>query len=119
MQDGSPHHSSKRAAASDVLGRDVRDVIAEKRAQGVAYDRIARDLFVETGGRVDVTGQALRNWSRSDDSDDSDDSEHRAQRAGQRPTAEVVDELEDPVDAEIRGVRDWVEQQREMLAGSR
>jgi hypothetical protein len=116
MQDRFPHHSSKRDAASDVLGRDVRDVIAEKRSQGVAYDRIARDLFVETNGRVDVTGQALRNWSKSDDSDDT---EHRAQRAGQRPTTEVVDELEDAVDAEIRGVRDWVEQQREMLAGSR
>lgn len=49
--------------ASHLLGRDVRDFIAEKRTEGRAWRYIARDLYDATDGQVDVTYETLRQWT--------------------------------------------------------
>lgn len=49
--------------ATHLLGRDVRDFIAERRAENRAWRYIARDLYNATGGQVDVTYETLRQWS--------------------------------------------------------
>lgn len=48
--------------ASMLIGQDVRDFIAEKRASGRAWRFIARDLYDATDGQVDVTYETLRQW---------------------------------------------------------
>lgn len=44
------------------LGRPVTEYVAEKRADGKAWRVIARDLYLDTNGEVDVTHETLRSW---------------------------------------------------------
>lgn len=48
--------------ANVLLGQDVRDFIAERRAANRAWRFIARDLYEATNGQVDVTYETLRQW---------------------------------------------------------
>lgn len=48
--------------ASLLLGTDVRDFIAQKRAEGRPWRFVARDLYDATDGQVDVTYETLRQW---------------------------------------------------------
>lgn len=51
--------------ANHLLGRDVRDFISERRAEGRAWRYIARDLYDATDGQVDVTYETLRQWAEA------------------------------------------------------
>ncbi len=65
MQSGTPDTSPATATqrlATVLLGRDVREFIAEKRATGRSWRYVARDLYDATGGQVDVTYETLRQW---------------------------------------------------------
>lgn len=48
--------------ASLLLGRDVNEFIAERRAAGRPWRYVARDLYDATEGQVDVTYETLRQW---------------------------------------------------------
>lgn len=48
--------------ATMLLGRDVREFIAERRDQRRAWRFIARDLYEATNGEIDVTYETLRQW---------------------------------------------------------
>ena len=52
--------------ASHLLGRDVREFIAERRAGGRAWRFVARDLYEATGGQIDVTYETVRGWAHGD-----------------------------------------------------
>lgn len=45
-----------------LLGRNVDDFIAERRADAVPYRRIARDLADATSGEIDVSDVTVRAW---------------------------------------------------------
>lgn len=49
--------------ATVLLGKNVRDFIAERRAEGRSWRLIARDLHSATDGQVDVTSETLRTWA--------------------------------------------------------
>ena len=52
--------------ASHLLGRDVREFIAERRGSGPrhrAWRLVARDLYEATDGQIDVTYETLRSWA--------------------------------------------------------
>lgn len=57
--------SPDQRTADQLLGRPVEHWIAERRAAGSSYDVIARDLFTETCGQVDVSGGSLAGWSEA------------------------------------------------------
>lgn len=50
--------------ASIILGRDVAGYIAEKRKANRTWRLIARDLYDDTNGQIDVTYETLRLWNR-------------------------------------------------------
>ena len=57
-----PLNTPTQALASHLLGRPVRDWIAEQRELGWSWRKIAADLDTATGGQVVVTHEALRGW---------------------------------------------------------
>lgn len=61
IPDSGPTTATQRLA-SHLLGRDVRDFIAERRTEGRAWRFVARDLYEATDGLVDVTHETLRQW---------------------------------------------------------
>lgn len=54
--------SPSEQLASLILGRDVRDFIAERRAEGRSWRLIAQDIADATGRRVNVTYETARQW---------------------------------------------------------
>lgn len=64
--DSSPATPSQRLA-SHYLGQDVRAWINERRAEGVAWRWIARELAEATDGTVDVTHESVRSWAKAGD----------------------------------------------------
>lgn len=61
-ESGSIPETPTQRLATVLLGRDVRDFIAERRATNRAWRFIARDLYEATDGQVDVTYETLRQW---------------------------------------------------------
>ncbi len=54
--------------ADMLLGRSVDDFIAERRANGQSYRRIAADLRDATSGEIDISDVTVRAWDlRSQD----------------------------------------------------
>lgn len=53
--------------ATLLLEQPVTDWIADKRAAGLSWRVIARDLHTSTQGAVDVTAETLRGWTASTD----------------------------------------------------
>lgn len=53
--------------ASLLLEQPVTDWIADKRAAGLSWRVIARDLHADTQGAVDVTAETLRGWTHTAD----------------------------------------------------
>lgn len=47
-----------------LLGRSVDDFIAERRANGDSFRRIARDLADATSGEIDVSDVTVGTWYR-------------------------------------------------------
>lgn len=52
----------RQRLADLLLGRPVLDFIAERRADGTSYRRIATDLCEATSGEIDVTDVTVRSW---------------------------------------------------------
>ena len=51
--------------ASLLLEQPVTDWIADKRAAGLSWRVIARELHASTQGAVDVTAETLRGWTHT------------------------------------------------------
>lgn len=49
-------------AADHLLDGTLDSFVADRRATGRAWAKIARDLFEATGGKIDVTHETLRSW---------------------------------------------------------
>lgn len=60
--DSSPRITATQRLASHLIGRDVRDFIAERRDEHRPWRFIARDLYEATDGQIDVTHETLRQW---------------------------------------------------------
>lgn len=74
---------------ADMLVREqggIRAFILSRRADGVAWRRIARDLYMATDTRIDVAHETLRIWVARDAGDPSD----------QRPDPTDVDDQPEP-----------------------
>lgn len=54
--------SPMQRLASIELGEDVVAFIGKRRQAGAAWRIIARDIYEQTGHRVDVTHETLRTW---------------------------------------------------------
>lgn len=48
--------------AEIILGRPLGTYVAEKRAAGLAWRKVATALHDDTAGRIDVSYEALRVW---------------------------------------------------------
>ena len=53
--------------AGMILGKPVKDYIAERRALGRSWRLVARDLYDATNGQIDITYQAAKNWAADED----------------------------------------------------
>lgn len=62
QEPGARYGTPKEQLASLILGRDVRDFIAERRAEGRSWRLVARDIYDATNQRVDVTYETVRQW---------------------------------------------------------
>lgn len=51
----------------EILGQDARDYIADLRKQGKSWDRIAKEIWVDTDRRVDVSGVTVQSWAANGD----------------------------------------------------
>jgi hypothetical protein len=49
--------------AGMLLGKPVKDYIAERRAAGRSWRLVSRDLYEATNGQIDITGEAARLWA--------------------------------------------------------
>ncbi len=58
MTTATPHQLLVRA----LTGRDALDLIAELKAEGASWDRVAQQIADRTNGQVALTGEALRQW---------------------------------------------------------
>jgi hypothetical protein len=52
--------------AEILLRQPVTEYVAAKRAEGRSWRLIARDLYEDTAGEIDVTYETLRGWATSD-----------------------------------------------------
>jgi hypothetical protein len=57
-----PPRSPRKRFADRLLGLPVETFIAERRANGDSYRRIALDLLDATSGEIDVTDVTVRSW---------------------------------------------------------
>lgn len=65
MSDSSPSPPTPTATqqlASNLLGRDVFEWIADRRGEHLPWRRVANELARATDGRIDVHEQTIRNW---------------------------------------------------------
>lgn len=51
-----------REMVSVLLGSDAVEWARELREGGFTYEQIARELFITTNGKVDVSFSTIRNW---------------------------------------------------------
>lgn len=54
--------SHLRQFADHMLGGRLDAFVAEQRAQGIGWDRIARTIWDCTDHKVNLAGQTLRSW---------------------------------------------------------
>ena len=62
---GQPTDLSPTYQLADLLLREsggIAKFVASRRIDGVAWRRIARDLYLATDKRIDVAHETLRNW---------------------------------------------------------
>lgn len=53
--------------ASIMLGRPVETWIQEQRDQGKSWHKVALALNAATNGQIELTGEAIRLWSKQGD----------------------------------------------------
>lgn len=58
----SPVKSITHRYADELLDRPLAEYVAEQRADGVSWRRIALNLRDETDGEIDITYETLRSW---------------------------------------------------------
>lgn len=51
--------------ASLIIGRPVTDLIEEMRANGATWEQVRDAICDQTAGEIDLTRQAVQQWSRS------------------------------------------------------
>lgn len=64
-----PEQLSPTYQLADLLLREsggIRAFVERRRIDGVAWRRIARDLYLATDKRIDVAHETLRNWFPTD-----------------------------------------------------
>lgn len=61
--------TTKADFASHILGRDVLDWIADRRAAGRSWRQIVTDLEEATGGVVSAVPETVRSWSLGNERD--------------------------------------------------
>lgn len=49
-------------SASLILGSPIEKYVSKKRRSGSTWREIARELYLDTGGKVDVTDVTLIRW---------------------------------------------------------
>ena len=54
--------TSARDMAEKILGKSVNDFISRKLRTGSSWSDIGSDLFIATGGNVDVSVASLKSW---------------------------------------------------------
>lgn len=57
-----PQATPKQRLAELLLGESLEHFVRSRRADGLPWRYVARDLFDATGGEVDVTHESLRLW---------------------------------------------------------
>lgn len=62
MSTGTATRTPAQELATVLLGEDVVEHIAHKRADGARWVDVLEDLAEKTGGRVRVTDRQLRTW---------------------------------------------------------
>lgn len=55
-----PIRTAKFLLVEERLGRDLAELLTQRRDDKVTFERIARELWTETG--VDITSQTVANW---------------------------------------------------------
>lgn len=55
--------SATQRLADRILGQTVEHWVDQRRAEGRAWPKVARDLYEATDGEIDVTGETLRRWA--------------------------------------------------------
>lgn len=56
---------SDRDKAERILGKSVNDFISRKKRSGSSWSEIGSDLFIATGGNVDVSVATLKHWNNT------------------------------------------------------
>jgi hypothetical protein len=56
----------RQQLASTILRRPVEDYLTEHRDAGMSWRRLAVQLHIDTKGKVDISGEALRQWLPND-----------------------------------------------------
>lgn len=62
-----PVPTAKQRLADLILGRPLAEFVAERRANDIAWSRIARELRDATDGAVEVSRESLREWFMDDE----------------------------------------------------
>lgn len=67
-----PPTSTAQVLAEHILGEPIVPWLSDRRRQGQpderSYHRLAADLREATGGKVDITGESVRQWLKESDS---------------------------------------------------
>ncbi len=59
--------NTHREMVAEFLGTDPVEFSLAKRAEGLTLQQIARELFLATDGKVDVSFSTVRNWLNGQD----------------------------------------------------
>lgn len=57
--------TTTRDLATGILGKSVDDFISRELRSGSSWSEIGNNLFLETGGRIDVSVATLKVWANS------------------------------------------------------
>lgn len=58
--------TARQQLAAIILGKSLGEYVSDKRAERLAWRKIAKALEVDTNGRVTVTHETLRIWYGDD-----------------------------------------------------
>ncbi len=61
--------NTHREMVSEFLGVDPVEFSAQKRSEGLTLQQIAREIFLATDGKVDVSFSTVRNWLAPENGD--------------------------------------------------
>ncbi len=55
-----------REMATLILGEDPVEFVRAKRAEGLTYQDIARELYTETDGKLNISFNTVGNWLKEE-----------------------------------------------------